>query len=99
MSAGTWGSVIVTGLMMYLLFLIFLVLLALIPPLQQRFGLRYILAWLVSSLLLGYFAFNHGGKFALLVIGSFVSAALVGFRYWKILRMQKAEPASTNGQT
>ena len=98
MSAAEWGYAIGSGLMIFLFFLIFLGLLALIPPLRQRFGLRNVLAWVVSSLLIGYLTAGGGGDFTLLVIALLFSAGLVGVRYWYIRRKQKPAP-SVGAQT
>jgi len=84
--------------MMFLGFLIFLGLLALIPPLRQRFTLRNVLAWIVSSLLIGYLTGN-GGSFALVIIASLLCAFLVGLRYWYVTRRHKAKPSSAAGQS
>lgn len=98
MSAGAWGYVIGSGLIMFLFFLILLGLFALVPPLRQRFPLRNVLAWIVSSLLIGYLTASGGAPLALLVIASLLSAILVGLRYWYVTRKQKAEPSSAGGQ-
>lgn len=102
MSAGAWGYVFGSGLMMFLFFLIFLGLLALIPPLRQRLVLRNMLAWLISSLLIWYLSGSVSGPFALLVIASFFSAILAGLRlrlrYWYLTRKQNREPPSAGGQ-
>lgn len=102
MSAGAWGYVFGSGLMMFLFFLIFLGLLALIPSLRRRLILRNVLAWLISSLLIGYLSVSGGGPFALLLIASFFSVILAGLRfrlhYWCLTRKRNPEPPSADGQ-
>ena len=94
MSAGTWGYLIGSGLIMFLFFLILLGLLALIPPLRQRFGLRIVLAWLISSLSVGYLSGSVGGAFAPLVMASIFCAILVGLRYWYVTRKKVASSSA-----
>lgn len=96
MEAGAWGyvigSVIGSSLMMLLFFLILLGLLALIPSLRQRFALRNVLAWLISSLSVGYLSGSGGSALSLLVIASVFSAVLVTLRYWYITRKKTTSP-------
>ncbi|MHB1052004.1 MAG: hypothetical protein ACYCZT_02875 [Thiobacillus sp.] len=86
MDAYGWGYVIGALLMIFLFFLIFLGLLALIPPLRQRFALRNVLAWLISSLFIGYALTVSGKDLSPLVIASLFCALLVTFRYLYVTR-------------
>src|SRR6266540_5018169 len=99
MSPAVWGYAIGSGLMMFLFFLIFLGLLVFIPPLRQRFALRNVLAWIVSSLLIGYLTVVGSGDvpFAPIVMGSILSAILVALRCWYVIRKQKTQPSSVPG--
>ena len=89
MSAGAWGFVIGSGLMMYVLSLIFLGLLALIPPLQKPYAWRHVLAWLLGSLAIGYVTSIGGGNIWLVAGAALLCGLLMWVRYWWVTRKRQ----------
>lgn len=93
MGADAFGYAIGNALVVYVFFLIFLGLLALIHPLRERFALRNVLAWLVSSVCIVYLTGKGGGDISLAAVGSIFCAAPVALRYIKVTRKKQAASA------